>query len=182
MASLSLDHAVSEGLVLGRYAYLAQDRFGLRMFDLEDPSNPIDLGFHDLVGPASHLASWGNLLLVGDGGPVIRLFEIDLSEDRSSPDAVQTVFADRGSIPVGAPATAITVGADGKAYIAAENEVRVYDISNPSKPVEVDRFSVTLPVRSMGVNGNDLYLAAGDEGLHIVDFQFLERHQPLATH
>ncbi len=181
LASLSLDHAVSEGLVLGRYAYLAQDRFGLRMFDLEDPSNPIDLGFHDLVGPASHLASWGNLLLVGDGGPVIRLFEIDLSEDRSSPDAVQTIFVDRGSIPVGAPVTAITVGADGKAYIASEREVKVYDLSDPSNPVEVDSFPVTVPVRSMAVNGNYLFVA-GAEGLNVLDLSIPEKAATLATY
>jgi plastocyanin len=169
ISSLSFDHTVSEGLVLGRHAFLSQDGLGLRILDLEDSSNPVDLGFYALLGSAFHLASWGNFLFVGDDRDGVRALEIYPSEQENVPYTSQTILVDQGFIHVGKPITAITVSAGGKAYVATENEVRVYDISDPSKPVEVDRFSINLPVRSMGVNGSVLFLAAGDEGLHIVD-------------
>ncbi len=181
VSSLSFDQDISQALILGRYAFIGQESSGIRLLDLADPFEPIDLGLYTLPISASHLASFGNLLLVGDGGPLIRLFEIDLSEDQGSPTASQTVFVDRGSIPIGTPVTAITVGADAKAYIASEREVKVYDLSDPSNPVEVDRFSLTVPVRSMAVNGDYLFAAAGAEGLYVIDLSVPEKTVTLTT-
>ena len=182
LASLSLDHAVSEGLVLGRYAYLGQNGLGLRILDLEDPSNPIDLGFYVLPDSVFHLASWGNFIFVGNDSDGVRILEIAPSEQESFPNGFRIILADRGFIHNGKPITAITVSADGKAYVATENEVRVYDISDPSKPVEVDRFSINLSARSLSVNGSVLYVAAGDEGLHVIDLSVPGRASTLATH
>ena len=53
VASLSFDHIVSEGLIVGRYAFLNQNESGLRVLDLEDPSNPLDLGLCSFSGPIS---------------------------------------------------------------------------------------------------------------------------------
>ena len=90
VSSLSFDQDVSQLLILGRHAIIGQEGSGIRLFDLDNPSEPIDLGLYTFPVSASHLASWGNLLLVGDGGPVVRLFDIRLPEDQSSSGASQT--------------------------------------------------------------------------------------------
>ena len=182
LASLSLDHAVSEGLVLGRYAYLVQDRSGLRILDLEDPSNPIDLGFYDLPYSGFHLASWGSFIFVGNDSDGVRILEIAPSEEESSPNESRIILADRGFIHVGKPLAAITTSADGKTYVATENEVRMYDLSDPSNPVAVDSFPLTVPVRSMAVNGDHLFAAAGTEGLYVIELSIPEKTVTLTTY
>ena len=76
VASLTFDHNISEALILGRLAFLSEEGVGLRILDLEDPSNPIDLGSYDLPGTTFHLAHWGGFLFIGgeDGG--VRVLEV----------------------------------------------------------------------------------------------------------
>ena len=211
VSSLSIDQNVSEVLILGRYAFIGQEESGLRILDLEDPSRPIDLGLYPLPVSVFHLASWGNLLLVGDGSPVVRLFDIRLPEDQSSSGGSQTngpppraaqalapraptpapseregkdeeIFIEKGSLTADAPVTGITVSAAGKAYIATEGELKVYDLSDPLNPAEVDSFPLNVPIKSMAVNGDILLAAAGADGLQVFDLSTPGKMTTLTTY
>ncbi len=103
VSHLSFNGVISEGLILGRYALLSEEGIGLRIVDLSDSSNPVDLGFYPLPGTTFHLASWGNFLFVSGVGSGIQIFEISLS-DMQNPSL--NLF-ERGTIPVADPVTAL---------------------------------------------------------------------------
>ena len=170
ISSLSFDTAISEALILGRYAFLAQEGLGLRILDLQDPSNPIDLGLYPLSGASFRIANWGNLLFVGDGRGIQVL------------ESSQGMLSQRGFISIAAPVVAMAADV-GKLYVATEGDkVLLFDLSDPLSPVEAREFPVSLPVQSMAVNANRLFIAAGAAGLHVFDVSIPGSPEPLATH
>ena len=177
VSHLTFDGAISEALILGKYALFSQEGLGLRMIDLSDPSDPLDLGFYPLSGTAFHLATWGNLLFVAGVDPGIHIFELSLSNDQNPP----LNLIDRGVIRVADPITALTAS-EWKIYAATGKEIKVYDISDPSLSLEMGSLPIALPARSMAVNGDSLFVAAGAEGLHVIDLSVHEKTGSLATH
>jgi len=70
------------------------------------------------------------------------------------------------SIPV--PADQIATSAS-FAYVAAGNTLTVFDIVNPTIPVQLGTVDVPDRIYGMSVNANLAYLATGLEGVHIVE-------------
>ena len=79
ISHLSFEGVISGGLIIGKYAYLSQEGLGLRMIDLEVPSDPVDLGFYPLSGSTFRLANWGNLMFVGGTSDGVQIFELSLT-------------------------------------------------------------------------------------------------------
>jgi plastocyanin len=181
ISHLSFEGVVTGGLIIGKYAYLSQEGLGLRIIDLEVPSNPIDLGFYPLSGSTFRLSNWGNLLFVGGTSDGIQIFELSYGpEDFMNQPHVTLV--DRGIIPVEESITAIAAE-QGKLYVATTGkEIRVYDVSDPSLILEVEGFPVTLPVRSLAISGDSLFIAAGAEGMHILDLSVPGKGETVATY
>jgi len=177
VSHLTFNGTISEALILGKYAFLSQEELGLRMIDLSVPSNPLDLGYYPLFGTAFHLASWGNLLFVAGVNPGIQIFEISFSGGQNPP----INLIPREVIPVGDPIMALAAS-EWNLYAGTGKEIKVYDVSDPSFILETESLPVTLPVRSMAINGESLYVAAGAEGLHVVDLSVPGNTGLLATH
>ncbi len=109
VSHLSFDGTISGALILGRYAYLAQEGLGLRIIDLEIPSNPVDLGFYPLSGATFHLANDGNLLFVGEVSGGIQMFELS-NEMQNFPGQPQVNLKDRGAIVLEESIAAMAAG------------------------------------------------------------------------
>jgi plastocyanin len=169
IASLTFDHKISEALILGKHAFLSEEGLGLRILDLEDPSNPTDLGSYDLPGTVFHLASRGNFLFVGGQKDGVRVLEVFPRGHEPSSSVPPFPFEERGLLPIEEAMTAVTISADGRAYIAAGGGIGVYDVLDPSQLVQIDDIPFPVPIKSMAVNGNHLFLATGTEGLLVLD-------------
>ena len=70
------------------------------------------------------------------------------------------------SIPV--PADQIATS-ENLAYVAAGSTLTVFDIANPTIPVQLGTVNVPDRIYGMSVNANRAYLATGLEGVHIVE-------------
>jgi hypothetical protein len=181
VSRLSFEGVISGALILGRYAYLSQESLGLRLVDLENPFNPVDLGFYPLSGTIFQLANWGNLLFVGGANNGVQIFELSDGQ-QAFPGHPQMNLMDRGFIPV--EESIASIAADQwKLYVATAGKgIRVYDLSDPLMVVEIEGLPITLPVSSMAVNGGNLFIAAGTEGLHVIDLSTQERGATVATY
>ena len=181
VSHLSFEGVISGGLIIGKYAYLSQEGLGLRMIDLEVPSDPVDLGFYPLSGSTFRLANWGNLIFVGGTRDGVQIFEL-FSGQQNMMGQPQVTLVDRGIIPVEESITAIAAD-QGKLYVATlSKEIRIYDISDPLLILEVESLPVTLPVRSIAINGSHLYVAAGTDGLHVLDLSVPGKAETVATY
>jgi plastocyanin len=177
VSQLTLDGVISEALVLGKYALLSEEGSGIRLIDLSVPASPRNLGFYPLIGTTFRLANWGNLLFVAGSDPGVRIFKLSFASGQDRPfDLVEEEV-----IPVADPILALTAW-ESKLYAATEREIKVYDVSDPSVIVEIDSLPITLPARSMAVNGDSLFIAAGAEGLHVVDLSAPGNAASLAIH
>lgn len=177
VSHLMSDGVISEALILGKVALLNQEGLGLRMIDLRVPSNPQDVGFYPLSGTTFHLATWGNLLFVAGVDSGIQVLETSFS-DMQDPSFD---LVDRGTIPVAGPVAALAAS-DWKIYAATGKEIKVFDISDPSLILETDSLPIALPARSMAVSGSSLFVAAGVEGLHVIDLSVPGKAETVATH
>ena len=77
---------------------------------------------------------------------------------------------------------AMAISVEGRAYIATGEGIRVFDLLDLSEVVQVDTLPVSVPVRSMAIQGNDLFIAAGAEGLNVMDISTPGSTVPLAAH
>jgi plastocyanin len=94
----------------------------------------------------------------------------------------QVTLIDRGIIPVEESITAIAAE-QGKLYVAtAGKEIRIYDVSDPSQILELESLPVTLPVKSLAINGGHLFVAAGTDGLHVLDLSVSGKPETVATY
>ncbi len=177
VSQLTFDGVISEALILGKYALLSQEGLGLRVIDLSVPSDPLDLGLYPLSGTVFHLASWGNLLFVSGVDPGIQIFEFAIFNGQNPTLDLKA----REVIPVSDPIMAMAAS-EWKIYAATGKEIKVYDLTDPSLILEIDSLPITLPARAMAINGDSLFVAAGAEGLHIIDLSAPVAADLLATH
>ena len=148
------------GVVLsGDYAYLAGGTGGLRIIDVSEPHNPVEIGTLDTPGQAMDVAVQGDYAYVADhyqGG--LRVIAV------SEPSAPWEV----GSYDT--PGHALGVAVLGPyAYVADYWEgLRVIDVSVPTAPTEVG--FIDLPERTVDVVVRDLLAYVGTfAGLWVID-------------
>ncbi len=181
VSHLSFGGTISGALIIGKYAYLAEQGLGLRIIDLETPSNPIDLGFYPVSGSTFSLANWGNLMFIGGAIGGVQIFEISYGQ-QDVMGQLQVALIDRGTVPVTESITALAAD-QGKLYVATTGKgIKVYNVSDPSLILETENLPVRLPVRSMAINGNTLFVVAGAEGLHVFDLSVPGKVETVATY
>ena len=182
--------------VSGNYAYVAAtEKGGLRILDVSNPSNPVEVGFYDtwdvrgvyVSGDYAYVAA-GNFIILDVSNPSnpVKVWSYDTEGVASgvyvSGDHAY-VAAEKGGlrvIDVSNPSNPVEVGfcdtegearevyvSSGYAYVADDfNGLRVIDVSNPSNPVEVG-FYDNSNTRGVYVSGNYAYVATG--GFTILD-------------
>lgn len=144
--------------VSGNYAYAANANDGLRVFDVSNPANPIDLGHTNSGSYAEDLVLASNrVYLVDDSG--FRIYDV------SNPtNVVETGRANDG------PAYGVAVSGS-HAYSAnyGNGGLRVFDVSNPANPFEASHIFSGVGAHGVAVSGNYAFLAHLSQGLKIYD-------------
>jgi len=146
-------------VVVNGIAYVADSGRGLRVINVANPAQPVEMGFYDTPGQASGVAVQGGYAFIADARNGLRIVNI------SNP----THPAEIGFYDT--PGYAYDVAVDaGYAYVADRWEgLRVIDVSNPASPVEVGRLPTSDEALSVALSGNYAYISAYGSGLYVVD-------------
>jgi hypothetical protein len=144
----------------GRYAYMSNE-FGFKVVDLEDPENPVEVGYYD----GDHFIN--NIDVVGD-----YCYLADYSI-YSSDDGLRIVDVSDPVMPVEVGFEAIKTLRDVEvvlpyAYCATESlGLMVYDVSDPGNIVKVGEMSgMDYSGRGLAVDYPYVYLALQTDNVH----------------
>lgn len=148
-------------ILSGSHALVAAGESGLRIIDIRDPFAPVETGFCDSPGFTSDVAVSGDYAFLADGSHGIRIVDI---ATRSLPQEV-------GHLMTSEPL--ISVAVSGNDVFAGGSNGNLYriDVSNPTAPVlkSMLSFPGSGIIRRVAVSGDYAYLAAGLDGVRIVD-------------
>ncbi|MCX6639367.1 MAG: T9SS type A sorting domain-containing protein [bacterium] len=146
-------------VISGDYAYVATHQTGLRIVNISNPAQPIEVGYSDTPGYSYSVAVSGTYAYVADGFQGLRVIDV------SNPYAP----VEQGHLAM--PYDANDVAVQGSFVYIADNEggLRIVNVSNPSAPVEVATCSVLDVALGVTVLGSYAYVAADYSGLAIVD-------------
>ncbi|GAB4234682.1 MAG: hypothetical protein Kow00121_62400 [Elainellaceae cyanobacterium] len=147
--------AISEVAVVGNYAYLVNEESGLTIVDVTDPANPTLKSTFDTPGVATKVTVVGNYALVSD---TTSLQVIDITNP-ASPTFVSSYQI--------AASQAITV-INNLVYVTDDDgdddddgsvpNVKVLDISNPTKLIFKGVYSLSETAGSIATAGDQLYV------------------------
>ena len=150
--------------VVDGLAYVADGHAGLRVIDVSDPSNPVEVGALD-TGNARGVAVADGLAYVADGASGLRVIDISHPTSPVEIGALDTAGDARDVEVVGS-----------LAYVADSSSssrwgsLRIIDISNPTAPAEIGAVGGGMSlVREVEVEGSLAYVVDPRSGLRIID-------------
>ena len=146
--------------VSGGYAYVADWNAGLRVIDVSDPENPVEIGYYDTPGYAHGVYISGSYAYVADGDWGLRVIDVS---DPSNPEEVG--YYDTPGFALGVYVSG------GYAYVAdVWAGLRVINVSDPSNLEEVGYYDTPDWAYGVYVSGDYAYVADWDAGLQIYQF------------
>lgn len=158
VSKITTEDIISEVKVSGNYAFLADGKNGLLIFDISNSSSPVLKGNYDNATGAYDIS--GNYVYVAAGDKGLLILDIN---NTSSPVL-------KGSYDTGGYASGVSVLGN-YTYIADWDNFLIFDISNPSSPVLKGNYNNTgwiWSANDVSVTDNYAYLV-GDNDLSIFD-------------
>ena len=139
-------------------AYIAASDAGLLLVDVSDPASPALIGRVDTQHTALRVAVVGDIALVADHSGGLRLVDIG---DPNAPRELSSLVLD---------GTARQVAAIGEtAYVWANYQIDIIDISRPLDPTVIGSFLPDTWVNDMTIHLDLAYIATYYHGLKIFD-------------
>jgi hypothetical protein len=149
--------------------YICSGVTGLRIWDLKDIANPIELGHYDTPGYACGVSVSNDCAFVADGDAGVRV--IDVSEPGRPCEVGHFNTNSASCIEVH----------DGYAYVA-DVGLRIISISDPSNPQEIAYLETPGLVNAVFVANGYAYVADDWCGLRIVDISLPARPREIACY
>jgi hypothetical protein len=161
---------VADIAVIGHYVCLAEEPIvvdenklggGLRIVDVSDPANPVEIGFYGPLDLAKGVTVASHYAYIADGAS-LRVIDV------SNPvHPVQVGY--EGNFSEGADKIIL---ADHYAYVRDRRGFWVVDVSDPTHPVSVGDYHVWVIPRStrgLAISGNYAYVADDYAGFHVIN-------------
>ncbi len=151
------------------FAFLAQGWRGLRILDVADPANPIEISSVALQGDARAVAVDGTFayVILAPGSLAV----IDISDPTSAAQVASydlrgnaRSVAVTGKLAYVPSAARLKLDAGGL-HVVSSAGLHVIDIADPAHPVEVAFAPTPAPGTSVRVSVDRVYVAAGEAGL-----------------
>jgi len=144
---------------LGHFVFLANAADGLRIYDVADASNPINIGHTNnstaLRAYASSVAVCSNLVYLANGTDGLRIYDVS---DLANP--INIGHTNNGY------ASAV-VASGGRAFLD-DGGLRVHDVSDPSIPISTGITSLAaVNVEDLAISGDHVCMASSGAGLKI---------------
>jgi len=147
--------------VSGNYAYVADYHNGMQVYDVADPTNPVQIGHIDIVGDVTDVCVQGDYAYVSVSNTSGSLEIINISDPYNP-------FTE-GSFPAAARIYSAAVSGN-NAYLADGTAgLRIIDISTPSAPAFVGEYNTTGTAQGICVEGTYAYLTDSNPSLRIID-------------
>jgi len=150
--------------VSGNYAFVADGLYGVRIIDVSDPTNPVEISYYDSPGIANEVFVVSNLLFVADGPEGLRIVDIT--------NPLSPVEISHYNTPGNATGIYVLYPyvflADG-----SSSGIRVIDVSNPYAPYEIAQY--ITPGEAVDVYYHIGYIAVADGlgGFRVLDVSAL---------
>ncbi|KPL06687.1 hypothetical protein AMJ86_07515 [bacterium SM23_57] len=144
----------------GDYAYIATGYTGLRILDMSNPSNPIELGYYNTPESATSVCLQGSYAYVADWWGDLRVIDVS---NPSHPSELTWVEAGN---------TICDVACDDNYVYSLDRYggLKVIDTSNPNQPEIIGHYqALTYNYRDLTLQGDYIYVLNGSLGLAIVD-------------
>ena len=157
-ARVDLGGYTGQTVLAGNWAYTASYPAGVGVIEISDPANPV-------TQPAANLTAWVRAVAVQGAylyaGADASLTVMSLASP-AAPDSI-------ASVPVSGSAYCVTTSG-AFAYVGGPAGVDILDIAQPASP----QFLSNVPLGGgaaydISVQGDSLFVANGNNGLHIVD-------------
>ncbi len=144
------------------FAYVAYGSGGLRIYDLNSPTNPVVVGAVDTPGTARRVSVLGSYAYVADRTGGLQIVDIREPRELRVIGAIELNLDVLDVKVTGNLAFVLGVG-------SAQNRLVVVDISSPAAPVILGRTVISAD-SSLVLNGGYVY-ALGGRSLSVVDVQ-----------
>jgi hypothetical protein len=132
---------------------------GCYIFDVSNPSAPLELGSCSTPGSATDVSVSGNYAYVADDGAGLQSIDIT---DPTAPVIVGTYDTPGGAIKLAISGDYICV-ADGASGL------QIVDITDPTNPTLAGSYDTPGSAQSVTVSGNYVFVSDGVSGLHLID-------------
>jgi hypothetical protein len=160
--------------VTGTKAAVVNRASGLEVVDVSNRAKPVSLGSFYTEGYARDVAVSGALAYVIDSTTDLAI--VDVSKSGPPSDiSTQQLGAGTENIVIGPLAGSARGGT--AAYVFGGGVLRIYDVADPSAPAKVAEYKLpgrpvvcgAPPCAGLAIAGARAYVAAGPEGVHVVD-------------
>jgi len=159
LGNFNTDISPQDIKVVGNKAYIANGRYGLKIIDVINPQTPTLLSTHQTVGDTSDLFVVGDVAYVIEENTGLEIFDV------SNPAQLRTLSRISNK-----EATGIWVAGNIACLCIGDSGFILYNISNPASPQRLGGLDIPMKsVRRAQIVGPKLYLAAGTDGLLVVD-------------
>ena len=138
--------------------YVADESFGLVIFDVADPSSPVELGrLESDAHWTNDVAVAGQFAFLSD--QVHGLIVVDVSDPSAPVEIAELDVYEAASVAV----------SGNYAFVGGDYRLSAVDVSTPTSPVAVDSFPVDWYVADIELAGQYAYLAVASDGVLILD-------------
>ena len=152
-------HWIVDICVSGDYAYVSQEKSGLHVIDVSNPTNPIEIGSYVPGGTVRRVAVSGSIVYVVVWEMGLRVLDVS---DPAHPTEI-------GSYDTNDPPVLGVALSGHHAYLANDHGgLRVFDVSDPANPISVGHLD-TQGAGDVVVRGDYAYVADGSGGFLVVD-------------
>ncbi|MBI4252912.1 prepilin-type N-terminal cleavage/methylation domain-containing protein [Candidatus Uhrbacteria bacterium] len=168
----------------GNYVYLGRQNnngYEFFVFDVTTPSTPVLLGKVATGDTANDIAVSGNYAYIASSDNAGELTVVDVSAPTALSVAAKFNLTAANSGNANADGLAVAIGGGDRLYLtrtkSAGKELYVFDISAPTVPALLGSVDLNGDIREIGVSGNYVYAASGD---NTQEFQVIDVATPSA--
>jgi len=144
------------------YAYVTDQYQGLRIIDVSDPANAIEVGYYIVselpVGEAKRVYVRRNHAYVAYYDKGLRVIDVSTPDSPSEVGHSNAILSN--NLYLNGDYAYLTLGLDG---------LRIIDISTPSSPTQVGQYDTQGRSQDVYVSGNYAYVVDHIQGLRIID-------------
>ncbi len=145
--------------VSSNYAYVTTSSTGLRVVDISDQTNPVEVGYCNIPGDALSVAVSVNQAYVTCQQGEVLIYDVS---DPTNPNIVSQL-----ALP-GVAHKGVISG--DYLYVANDTSgLQIIDVSNPYSPAVISSLPTSSYVKDIDIEGDYAYLAASFTGLRVID-------------